>query len=187
MNPPAPVTSTRSCCIDSAPLTVRAVESLQSRQLQRGEDNKPGIVDCVAPPQSPWLLEEAEEPFQTGLLHPRRRLADATGVKVKCGSDAQYHASLKQAYRFMDPALLLRCAEAHPDDMSAARIDPLRDVAQLAPGQSSEGRAVDAGDLEPGVLSLQPANQFHGDARGPTVEVVTNSKPCAQSTYLPHQ
>jgi hypothetical protein len=47
---------------------------VQAGELKCQVENKPGVVDPVAPPQALGIGGEAEQPLQPNLLHPARRL-----------------------------------------------------------------------------------------------------------------
>src|ERR1700692_1096212 len=61
--------------------------------LQCPQGQEHGIQEDITEPQARWFHEQAEQPFETGPLHPSRCLFDAAGVKVKSGAHAEHDAS----------------------------------------------------------------------------------------------
>jgi hypothetical protein len=85
------------------------------------------VIVGVPPPQAPGLVSEAEQPLQARPLHPTWGLALKPGVEVERGSHTNQHGSAEPLSVLMHPSLLLWCAQTHPDDVGAARVEPLDD------------------------------------------------------------
>src|SRR5688500_13014124 len=59
------------------------VELPQPRRLQEEERGVERVEVQVSPPEAARLLNEAEDPLQTGALHGRRRLRQCARVEVE--------------------------------------------------------------------------------------------------------
>src|SRR3990172_3701531 len=121
MNPPAPVTSTRSfmwkpckrgpyynlrplVCEGRAPLILELPET---HELQAREPEKRWNGDCVSPPEPPRLLGQPEQPFQPRPLHPGGRLSHAAGMEVERRPHRDQHPDVEVAADVGYPPLLL--------------------------------------------------------------------------------
>src|ERR1035437_7470458 len=85
----------------------------QLRQRQNGEARVPGKI---AAPQPPGFGAQTEQPFQTALLHPKRRLRLGPSEEVKRGAYAQHHGVYAPLVR-VHPVVLLGTAE--PNEQNA--------------------------------------------------------------------
>src|SRR6185503_742423 len=100
--------------------------------------------------QPPRLLPEAVQPLQAALLDPRGSVAETTRVVVERRPHPDRNAHVQRPGELRHEALLLRSAETAPQDVRTRPLDQAPQLAELGFVQRSEGRRVQAGDLEVG-------------------------------------
>lgn len=54
---------------------IELFESSALEQFERNGEEKLRAIDKVAPPKSPWFLNQSKKPFSSALSHPAGRLA----------------------------------------------------------------------------------------------------------------
>src|SRR6516165_9803663 len=93
------------------------VEFPKIEKLQRGVPSESRSMNEVPLPKPSRLLDQAKEPLEAALAHPRRRLFHSPYVEVKGGPHAYKDRNSEPVTEFCHPAFLLRCAQAYPDDI----------------------------------------------------------------------
>src|SRR5919109_4012762 len=111
------------------------------------------VVVQVARQQPARLLSDPVGPLEPPLLHPVRRLRDPSRVEVEGGADAAHHRHLQPVAHLRHPLLLLRNADAHPEDVRLRLVDLLGDRVLLLARQGTEGRRVAAHHVDAWVLA----------------------------------
>src|SRR3954469_21363132 len=106
--------------------------------LARYAGHEARVVAQIAPPQPPRLLSEAEEPLEAESLHERGRLRHQPGMEVEGGADADQDRRSQARAHAGHPLLLLRDADADPDDVRAGGVDSGRDGLVLGVGELAE-------------------------------------------------
>lgn len=139
-----------------------------------GEDaeDEAGVVGEVALPETAGFGAEAVEPFEAAALDPAGCLADASGVEVECGTDAEHHGGGEAGTVGGHEAFLLRGAQADPEEVGLGGGDLGDQILFLRGRQGAEGRGVGADDADSGEAGFEAGLEFLGDAGVPAVEEV---------------
>lgn len=95
----------------------------QACELQGHVREERRIVAQVAKPEASWILEKAVEPLQAGVLDPGRTVAQAAGVKVEGGADAEHDPGLELGKHVAHEPVLFGRADADPDHVGPGAID----------------------------------------------------------------
>src|SRR5215208_3520494 len=93
--------------------------------LARKGQHEARIEVQVARQQPAWLLGDPVDPLEPALLHPRGRLRDPARVEVERGADCAHHGDVETLPHARHPLLLLRHADADPQDVRARLVDLL--------------------------------------------------------------
>src|SRR4051812_18557105 len=117
---PRPMTATR-CCMRGR-LRGSWVKPLGG-ELPRELHQEGRVVVEVARQQSTRLLGNPISPLETAILHPRRRLRDAARMEVEGGPHGGHHRHVEPLAHVRHPLLLLRHADANPEDVRAVAMD----------------------------------------------------------------
>src|SRR5215469_8427303 len=94
----------------------------QPCQLQRDVPKERCVVE-IAAPQAPRILQEAVQPLATYAFDPRSAIANAPGMKVERGPDAEQEPVVNARKQPSHKQLLSRRADAYPDDVGPAAIE----------------------------------------------------------------
>lgn len=142
-----------------------------------GEDVKDEkrIGNEVAAREAAGFGAEAEEPFEAAALQPTRGLADAAGMKIKGGADADEDAGVERGGVRGHEGFLFRCAETDPDDVGAKSGDFGVEVEQLVGGERAVGRRKHADDAEAGEACGEFLAEEVGHAGGAAVKIVAQA------------
>src|SRR5215217_9321295 len=160
---PRPMTATLASIRGS----LRAPAQVLARKCQ----HEARVEVEVAREQPARLLRYAIDPLEPALLHPRRRLRDATRVEVEGGADRAHDRDVEPLAHARHPLLLLGHADADPEDVGARAVDLVDERVLLLFRHRPEGRRVAAHDVDPGVAAPQVQRELHQRALvAPAVE-----------------
>ena len=123
---------------------------MSAAPLPQRLDDKAGIADNVAAPQSPGLQAEPEQPLQSAAHHPSWCLPDVPCMEVECRAHGKKCSRIQTGPEFRHPIILLRCTQPAPDDIGFSRIDPLGNFIFFLIGQGPERGRVQTRDFQPG-------------------------------------
>src|SRR5215211_896301 len=109
----------------------------------------------VAGEQPARLLGDPVDPLEPALLHPRGRLRDPPRVEVEGGAHRAHDGDVEPLAHPRHPLLLLRHADADPEDVGTRVVDLVDERVLLLRRHRPERGRVAAHDVDPGVAPAQ--------------------------------
>lgn len=125
--------------------------------------------------EAAWFGAEAEEPLEAAALNPARGLADAAGVKIESGADADEDAGIERAPVLRHEFFLFRRTEADPNDVGPGACDAGAERGGFVFVEGAEWRRERADDLEAGETRGEFGAERFGHAGNAAVEVVAQT------------
>src|SRR6185437_816280 len=116
-----------------------------------GRAEMPEIV-CVSFEQAARLLEQAENPLQTGALHPLRRAFHAAGQKINGRTHANGHRHTQRPIVHGDPFFLLGTSKGYEQKIRFRSLNTPLNFIMVHFEQRLERRRIIPDNVQPGML-----------------------------------
>ena len=145
--------------------SIELFESFELEQFERNGEEKLRSIDEIAPPESPWFLNQSKEPFSSAFSHPAGRLASPSRMDIKRCSHTEQNRSPQTAAVPMHPLLLFGRAETHPNDVRRGAVDRGHQFFPLLGRTGSKRRGACARNHEPRKPALEGGREAIRDAR----------------------
>ena len=117
-------------------------------ELHNDSPDEGGIVDQVAFPQAPWILNKPVQPLKPCSLDPCRAIAKLPSVIIECRTYANHEWNIESAGILSHESFLLRRAQAYPYDVRPGLRNLRSHFVFFMRGKGSEGRCICADDLQ---------------------------------------